>query len=170
MCEEEIWLPIPDFEDFYLASSFGRIKSIFRYKTVLTPSVVNKYYSVTLCGTIKKNVRVHIQIAKTFIPNPDNLPQVNHKDGNKLNNRKDNLEWSTASGNIQHAIRNNLFNPAKGDNHVCSKMTSDDVRHIRKFFKENPKTSQISFSLKYNVSKSCIHNILKNKTWKHITE
>lgn len=64
----------------------------------------------------KKYYHIHRMIAELFIPNPDNLPQVNHIDGNKLNNDITNLEWCTTSHNIQHAFDNNL-NQNQGENH-----------------------------------------------------
>ncbi len=62
-------------------------------------------------GKVQKKMYMHRIIAELFVPNPDNKPQVNHIDGNKLNWHPSNLEWCTASENSLHASRNNLLNP-----------------------------------------------------------
>lgn len=68
------------------------------------------YYQIILRKNKKeKHVRIHRLVALTFIPNPDNLPQVNHIDGNKLNNNVENLEWCTNSENTQHGYDSNLY-------------------------------------------------------------
>lgn len=70
----------------------------------------NGYYSVCLYKDGKAYSKlIHRIVAQTFIPNPDNLPQVNHIDGNKTNNNVNNLEWVSNSDNIKHAIKNNLI-------------------------------------------------------------
>lgn len=67
------------------------------------------YFTVGLCKRGKqKNELIHRLVAKAFIPNPKNLPMVNHKDGNTKNNKKNNLEWCTCQENIQHAYRTGL--------------------------------------------------------------
>lgn len=113
MEEKEIWVPIPGFNGKYKASSLGRIRSIYsktktgkvRFTgTILKPSInCRGYYILKLS---KKTYKVHRLIALTFHPNPDNKPQVNHKDLNQLNNRADNLEWATAKENTNHAQLN----------------------------------------------------------------
>lgn len=108
---KEIWKPIPGYEDRYLASSLGRIKS-FPSRSRSNPTVLKMnlkpsgYYNVLLCKNGKaKTWRVHRLIAMAFLPNPSKLPQVNHKNGIKTDNRIENLEWSSASANMLHAYR-----------------------------------------------------------------
>lgn len=92
--------------DNYIISDEGIIKNI------ATDHIINPwlndngycYMTLNLVGT-RKSYRVHRLVAEKFIPNPNNLPQVNHKDGNKQNNRVDNLEWCDGSYNVQHAIK-----------------------------------------------------------------
>ena len=96
-------------------------------------SITNKGYErVTLShGGEKKSFSVHRLVAMYYIPNPLNLPQVNHKDGNKLNNYHSNLEWNSASNNIVHSFQNGLSN-YKGERHGQSKLTEVQVRKIKK--------------------------------------
>lgn len=111
--ETEIWLPIPGFNGKYKASSLGRIRSIYSESkhgkirltgTILKPSINRRgYYTLKLS---KKTCKIHRLIALTFHQNPENKPQVNHKDLNQLNNREDNLEWATAKENTNHAQLN----------------------------------------------------------------
>jgi len=112
--EEEIeeWLDIKGFEGLYQISSFGRLKSFKKHSEGYILSNVNKtgwYLNVVLCGIGKKDEshKIHRLVGKYFIPNPDNKKYINHKDLNKQNNRKNNLEWNTCSENINHAINLN---------------------------------------------------------------
>lgn len=125
---EEVWKDIHGFEGKYQVSSIGRVKSVDRilpHKThgtwhikerILKPHWSGpghwKYLTVFLhYGEGKaKCTRVHRLVAETFIPNPDNLPQINHIDGNKENNSVSNLEWVTALENTSHAWKNGLCN------------------------------------------------------------
>lgn len=114
----EIWKDIPGYEGIYQVSSFGRVKSLAR-KTcnqygkedhILSPGWIgpNKHYLfVHLCkkGNRKKYL-VHQLVASVFIPNPLNLPHVNHKDENPQNNCVDNLEWCSPKYNINYGKRN----------------------------------------------------------------
>ena len=120
MTEQEIWKPIVGYEGYYEVSNFGRIKSVSRVvmmkngaarpikEKMLHPRPQKSgYMNVTLSRDCKPNrLRVHRLVAEAFVPNPDNLPEVNHKDENKANNHADNLEWCDRR-------YNNLYGSAK---------------------------------------------------------
>lgn len=104
----EFWKDIPGFENLYQISSYGRVKSFHKSakhrcadEYILKPCLSNNgYYQVTLyVETRKKKFSIHRLVADAFIPNPDHLPQVNHKDENRLNNNIENLEWCTPAYN-----------------------------------------------------------------------
>lgn len=93
-----IWKPIPNYEDLYEISNNGDVRPIhprYKEKNILKQSIGSKGYKlVTLCRNgQQKSFNVHRLVANVFIPNPDNLPCVNHKNENKLDNNVSNLEW-----------------------------------------------------------------------------
>ena len=100
-----VWKEIPNF-GLYECSDAGQIRNK-RTGKILKPQN-EKYKKLTLYNGTKNTCKYHILAAKTFIPNPNNLPKVNHKDGNKYNNKVENLEWITHRGNIQHAYDTGL--------------------------------------------------------------
>ena len=102
-------------------------------------------------------------IAEVYIPNPDNLPQVNHKDGNPLNNHYSNLEWCNQSDNIKHAIKTGLKNML-GENNTSSKLTIKLVKEIRDLYSKG-NISLRALAEKYNVSYTTIRYVVKRKTW-----
>lgn len=113
--ENEIWKPLVGYETEYLISSYGRLKSIKHGKSIILKPHINTrngyvYYLVSKNGK-SKNSRAHRLVALTFIPTNDTKLQVNHKDGNKTNNRVDNLEWCTQSENMIHAYKMGLEKP-----------------------------------------------------------
>ena len=98
---KEIWKTIKDYDN-YIISNFGKVKSL-KKNIILKPEIRRKYYSVQLYKNKKsKHFQIHRLVAIAFIENPNNLKYVNHKDENKLNNYVDNLEWCTASYNINY--------------------------------------------------------------------
>lgn len=108
----EEWRDIPGYEGYYQVSSYGRIKSLPRGKhnprwknqnAIRKQSIKKHYYQVNLSKDGKIQWRaVHRLVALAFLPNPNNLPQVNHKDENKANNHVSNLEWCDAVHNMNH--------------------------------------------------------------------
>lgn len=110
---QEIWADIEGYEGLYQASNLGNIKSLLTSKLLKASVNSSGYLKVELHNKGKVKVfYVHRLIASTFIPNPSNKPQVNHRNGNKLCNSIDNLEWVTASENQIHAINKRLRRPS----------------------------------------------------------
>lgn len=141
---KEIWKDIAGYIGVYQISNFGRVKSLERkiwngkgYYTkeemILIPSSDGQGYLVV--GLSKNNKKlsktVHRLVATTHIPNPYNKKQVNHIDGNKENNRYDNLEWCTNRENYEHAIDNGLKCMQKATK-ASNKKTSKPVYQIDK--------------------------------------
>ena len=102
-------------------------------------------------------------VAEVFIPNALNLPQVNHKDGNPLNNHYSNLEWVTQSDNIKHAIKTGL-KKMLGEQNSSSKLSYKIAEEIRNIYKTE-KISIRTLAIRYNVSYTTIRYIINNKTW-----
>lgn len=156
---------LKNYEGLYFADENGNIFS-YPKKTrngirQIKPNKLKLgYLFIDLCkdGFVKKHL-VHRLIADTFIENPENKPQVNHIDGNKVNNHVSNLEWCTASENQKHAIKNNLRS-AKGEKNSQSKLT---LKQVSEIFSDNRLYKEIS--LDYNISMSTISSIKNKKTW-----
>lgn len=116
----------------------------------------------------KKGYRVHRLVAEAFIPNPDSKPQVNHIDGNKLNNRVENLEWVTNKENSEHAIYTGLFVP--GD---CAefgyinpgKLNFEKANEIRKLYSTGKYTHRQLGEI-YNIERRQVSKIINNHNWK----
>ena len=111
---------------------------------------------------------IHRLVAEHFIDNKDNLPQVNHIDGNRYNNCVNNLEWCTPSYNVQHSYTNNL-KTNKGIKNPISKLTEDNVIRIWSLRKTTLTARQIRDRLKLDVSIEAIKSVRQGKNWKHIT-
>lgn len=182
----EVWEDIKGYEGLYQISNLGRVKCLPK-DVVSTKYGHVRHYPERIASTYSRNggykfvelskdgkarkYSVHRLVAKHFISNPENKPQVNHIDGNKANNRVDNLEWVTASENIKHAYENGLKNSPSGDEHwsrikrnrVSRKLTESDVREIKKRLASGEKQKDIAEE--FGVFKSTISKINIGETW-----
>lgn len=129
---KEIWKDIVGYEGRYQISNLGNVLCL-NYKNTHKPHLLSIFTTKTGYNQIhltKANKQsrffVHVLVAKAFIPNPYNKPQVNHIDGNKQNNCVDNLEWVTAKENIEHAMQNGLIRSIKYFDAFASRHTINE--------------------------------------------
>lgn len=162
----EDWLNIDGYEGKYQVSSLGNIRSINYNNTNRCQNLIyrinrggRKYINLSKDGKYTSYIISRL-VAITFIPNPNNLPEVNHIDGNKLNDSKDNLEWTSREYNIKHAHINNLY--PVGENHSKSLLTDKDVENIR-LLHSIVSLNYVEISNLYSVSKQHIGAIIRNK-------
>lgn len=154
---QEIWKDIKGYEGLYQVSNFGNVKSL-KCDIILKPNLTRKGYLITsLCkNKIRKAYSIHRLVAKSFIPNIENKPQVNHIDGNKQNNKVTNLEWVTNSENMKHAFLTNLRNASGCKNPNSKKINQYDLSN--NFIKQWSTISDIVNSQKidwHKIRKCC---------------
>ena len=127
---DEVWKDIAGY-DGYQVSTFGRVKSFKQGKRmILKPALRGDYLSVDLCGNGKtKHQQIHILVARSFIPNPEDKPEVNHDDGHKFNCHVSNLYWATRAENQRHAVRTGLIK--SGEDNYLAGLTNEQARYIR---------------------------------------
>lgn len=112
MIDNEKWKPIKNYESLYEVSDLGNIKSLKRNVILKVRNDKNGYLVINLCKKGKtKTFKVHRLVAHEFIDNPLNKKEINHKDGNKQNNRVNNLEWCSSKENQIHAYKMHLQIP-----------------------------------------------------------
>lgn len=175
---EEIWKPINDYPGYEI-SNLGRVKSYKMDKIngkIMNPYKTTKGYlqiDISLDGRARKNRRhlaIHRLVAIAFLPNPNNYPQVNHKDGDKTNNHVWNLEWVTAKENTNHAIKTGL-RVNSGEEFHSSKLSNKDVHKICKLLEENKlKATEIPELIGPHCTIKMVQNILYNNTWPIISK
>lgn len=169
----EIWKPITGFEGYYEVSNYSRIKGLDRVdcmgqrrkEAIMSQQLDKDGYTYTSLARERKDStkRPHRLSSIEFIPNPNNYPQVNHKDGNKINNHIDNLEWCTNQQNIDHAIAIGLRDGRGIKNYGCV-LTESQVVEIY-----NSKLPNKELSKLFGVGALAIGRIKHGKTWGHLT-
>ena len=162
---------IPDNLNRFEISNYGRLKNVHTQHIYKLDVLSSGYCSVrTTLGSQnnKIHILIHKAVAYTFLPNPNNLPEVNHKDGNKTNNNVNNLEWCTSHENQQHKYDTNLFDKTliSGENNHCAKLTTKDIKYIREhYIKGSRKFGARAMSRKFSVSYPTILSVVSYKTW-----
>lgn len=171
--EGEVWTDWVGLEGIYLASNKGRFRRIMHRKNP-TNRLVKPFIHDDGEGHIQVSTHhlgkpvhhlAHRVVAIAFIPNPLNLPEVNHKDGNKSNNCVENLEWVTSLENVRESWRMGLSKPQKGEAHGNSTLTDADVIEIRRIGKDM-KARELGAI--YGVNEQAIYKILSGIRWKHL--
>lgn len=147
-------------------------------KKILKGYKNTKGYLLVDLNKNKRAVKIHRLVALAFINNEHNKPQVNHKDGNKLNNHIDNLEWVTNSENQKHAIKNGLKKIKKGienyqydkEHHTCKKVLQYDLNgnFISEYVSLASAARAVNLASYSNISKVCrgIHKTASGYVWK----
>lgn len=171
---EEIWKDIKGYEGLYQVSNMGRVRSLTRNIILKSKIERNGYERVKLSvNNIPKNYYIHRMVANAFIPNPDNLPQVNHKDENKLNNCVGNLEWCDSKYNINYGTGNKKRQLSNTNGKLSKPVLQYTLEGI--FIKEWKSTRDVQRNLGFdhaNISECC-RNIIKSAhdyLWKYKKE
>ena len=167
----EIWKDIKGFEGKYQVSNYGNVKSLNYNRTGkerLLKQNIDKYsyHNIHLYSYGKdKRFLIHRIVAEAFIPNPDNLPYVNHKDENKHNNHVDNLEWCTQLYNLNYGSRNERIR--KSLSKKVYQYTIDG-----KFVKEWESAMECGRNgfNQQNIVSCCRGGHFKNNKWVNITQ
>lgn len=165
-CVEQ-WKDMPNFGGVYQVSDLGRVKSFAIHNgtksRIIKQSKSKKGYLRIIVYKNKKrfNFQSHRIVAQIFIPNTLFLLEINHKKGNKTDNRACAIEWITHEDNIIHAVKHSLIQ--KGEKCHKAKLTEKQVLEIR-----DSNLSAKQLSEKYNVSKTTIWSTKRKEYWKHI--
>lgn len=169
--EGEVWVDIEKYKGVYMISNKLRIKRIMHRKN--PTDKLMKYYSpendyhitgLTVNGKVNSEL-VHRLVAIAFIPNPLNLPEVNHKNGIKSDNRIENLEWVTCAENTQHAFDTGLNKGKKGRHYNFINLTEKDILEIRAI---GNSVSAMVLGQKYKIGRNNIYKILNKEVWNNI--
>lgn len=168
----EIWRDVRGYEGFYKVSNFVRVKSFRGGRTkILRETKVNGYITSGLYdkNSNMKTWRNHVLVALHFIPNPENKHFVNHIDGDKTNNRVENLEWVTQQENVRHAWANGLSKAVCGAQNATAKFTEEQIKFIRENYIPYDKNfSGTALAKKFNVHSETIGKIIRRHTYKNV--
>ena len=169
----EEWRPVVRYEGLYEVSNTGQVRSLDRFYyrlhkgKVLSPTKDRYgYLTVTLnCNGKSKTIKIHRLVAQAFLPNPDNLPQVNHKDEDKTNNNVTNLEWCTAKYNVNFGTRQERYRNTMLEKGHWSGLSREEYE--KKRYKENKDKRKDSQRKYYQKNKDRICDKVKEYSQKN---
>lgn len=181
----EEWRPVVGHEGSYEVSSAGRVRSLPRTIEVasegsghrrnlrgrmLKPSWDGRYMILGLsCTGVHETARVHRLVALAFLGEPKPGQNVNHKNGQRDDNRVSNLEWTYPKQNTRHALDSGLMDGIIGENHYASILTEDAVRFIRHNYKPYSRRVGVrALGRRFGVKEATVWHVIKNRTWRHV--
>ena len=170
---KEIWKGViyqgKDYSGFYEVSNTGKLRNAKTKREVKLNIGKTGYYVYTGglgSRKLRKTFKLHKCLMEAFVPNIQNKPFINHKDGNKLNNSFDNLEWCTGKENVQHSYDTGLRIEKTGAKRHGSKLTEEDVVFIKANYKpRDRKLGTRGMARKFNVDHKVIVDVLKNRKY-----
>jgi len=167
----ESWRPVPGYEDRYLVSDLGQVRSLpGKHKGRILKKQIGthgrEYVSLSRLGKVQKRF-VHHLVLEAFIGPRSEGTECCHYDGNPINNVLSNLRWDTPANNAKDKLRHGTHSvpeySRQGEKHPSSKLTADDVGKIRAQLAAGDACTDIAE--KYRVSRSAISDIKRRKTW-----
>jgi hypothetical protein len=161
--------PIEGLEDYFLVTRNGDLYSK-RTNRVVSQNLVdgNYLHHITKIGGrngVNRAIKTSREVAKAFVPNPDNKPIVNHLNAVKIDNRDTNLEWATYKENTQHAYANNLVPILQGTEVGSSRFTEEQVREIRQL---KGTMGMREIGRQYGAHHSLISDIINGKSYQNV--
>lgn len=174
--KKETWRNVKGYEGLYEVSSRGEVRGLDRIITrggfpffvkgvTLTPQNFSGYLGVHLHDTngCQKKMYVHRAVAITFIKNPDKRKEVNHKNGKKQDNRRENLEWVSRSENQRHAAKTGLQKSRRGVSSKGTGLKPEDIPIIRELHASGMSCKKIA--IKLTVGYATIHGVINGVRW-----
>lgn len=161
-----VWHRIPGYEPYLLSDDFEvrhseRIDHPANYLTQTRSDYCNVHL---LLDGRRLTVGLHRLIARVFVPNPENKPEVNHRNGNKLDNRPENLEWVTHKENLEHASRTGLV--THGTAHYAAKLTEENVRDIRARHAAGTMGSWNAVAREFGITWATLQKVILRRSWR----
>lgn len=167
----EIWMPVLDWKNHYEVSNLGNVRrsrdGINTYAGRLLKTLSNeKYIRVVLhSGGAKETRSVHSLVLEAFVCRRPKGMVGNHKNGNKHDNRLENLEWVTPSQNTQHSFDVLHRNTPRGENHGMAKLTYEKANKIKELYSTG-EYGQWDLAKLFSIGRSSIQRIISGKTWR----